>query len=340
GVQAKVYLFEGAGWSSVKSQALTIEPGVEKVYEVNFNASKLSLENIAAMYLKDMDVEENHAESSGIESCLITVEEIKFNGISVPLINNESKEAVNTKMQLDLPFINEWAVDVEMVTGFPPAGHRNIKDAVPGITLDETTNDVYIRFKTLPSSAAPSKTEAPAAKAVLDPSKKYNAYFGLQAADSWVFRNSYGNSSYGGETEQFKKGLFDTENAVTDDGHVPGKIIDAQFTKADIEAGKTFKVVCSDFNLNDKAVKSSALNVAMISTDIPFGLVEVTSAKLFFDGKQVNVTSNGEEIYAVDIDKSYVLITFLNIWQTSLKTFGYKMPEKEIRMEFTCKIKE
>ncbi|HOE07832.1 MAG TPA: glycoside hydrolase family 5 protein [Treponemataceae bacterium] len=340
GVQAKVYLFEGAGWSSVKSQTLTIEPGVEKVYEVNFNASKLSLENIAAMYLKDMEVEENHAESSGIESCLITVEEIKFNGISVPLVNNEAKEAVNAKKQLDLPFINEWAVDVEMVKGLSPSGHRNIKDAAVELILDEKTNDVYIRFKTLASSAAASGPEAPAEKAVLDPAKKYNAFFGLQAADSWVFRNSYGNSSYGGETIQFKKGLFDTENATADDGHVAGKITDAQFTRTDIEAGKTIKVVCTDFNLNDKAVTASALNVAMISTDIPFGLVEVTGAKLFFDGKQVNLSSSGQEIYAVDIDKSYVLITFINIWQTSLKTFGYKMPEKDITMEFTCKVKE
>ena len=152
-----------------------------------------------------------------------------------------------------------------------------------------------------------------------------------------VFRNSYGNSSYGGELFSLK-GLFDTENATADDGHVAGKITDAQFTRSDIEAGKTIKVVCTDFNLNDKAVTASALNVAMISTDIPFGLVEVTGAKLFFDGKQVNLSSSGQEIYAVDIDKSYVLITFINIWQTSLKTF-HKMPE-DITMEFTCKVKE
>ncbi len=340
GVQAKVYLFEGAGWSAVKSQTLMIEPGVERVYETRFNASKLSLENIAAMYLKDQEIEENHAESSDASSCLISLEEIRINGLILPLVNNEAKEAVNAKGQLDLPFINEWAFDAEMVRGFPSSGHRNIKDVLPAIKLDEQTNEVYIRFKTLPSSAEPAQEVVPAAKPVLDPGKEYHAFFGIQAADSWVFRNSYGNSSYGGNTEQFKNGLYDTENAVSADGHVNGLITDARFTRGDIESGKTITVACTDFSLDDKTVKASALNVAMISTDIPFDLVEVTGAKLFFDGKQVNLTSSGKEIYSVDLDKSYVLITFINIWQTSLKTFGYKMPEKTITMEFTCRVKE
>lgn len=255
GVQAKVYLFEGAGWSSVKSQSLIIEPGIEKVYEISFNASKLSLENIAAMYLKDQEVEENHAESSDLDSCLITVEEIRFNGNIVPLINNEAKEAVNAKKQLDLPFINEWAVDAELVKGFPSSGHRNIKDVLPSINLDEQINEVYIRFRTLPSTAKALSTITEVEKPVLDASKTYHAYLGIQAADSWVFRNSYGNSSYGGDTEQFKKGLYDTENAVTQDGHVPGNITDASFTKSDIENGKLIRVVCTDFNLNDTSVK-------------------------------------------------------------------------------------
>jgi hypothetical protein len=339
GVQTRVYLFESAGWSAVKSQTLTIEPGVEKVYEVNFNASKLSLENIAAMYLKDFDVEENQATTSDAESCLITVEEIRFNGTRVSLINNEVKEAVNTQKQLDLPFINQWNTSIEMVDGFPETGSRNIKDVISNIKLDEKINQVYIRFRTLDASAAPNPNATVKEEPVLDPNKTYGAYFGIQAAESWVFRNSYGNTSYGGETEQFKKGLFDTENAVSEDGHVPGVITDAKFTKADIEAGKTFKVTCTDFNFNDKTAIAPSFNVAMISTDIPYGLVEVTGAKLFFDGKQVNLTSSGEEIYAVDIDNSNVLITFINIWQSGIKTFGYKMPKNNITMEFTCKVK-
>lgn len=338
GVHAKVYLFEGAGWSSVKSDTVIIEPGIEKTYETRFNASKISLENIAAMYLKDQEIEENQGVSSDIDSCLITVEEIRFNGISVPLINNDEVEAVNEKHQLDLPFINEWALDKEMIKGFPSAGHRNINFIEKSILLDESTNEVYVRFKTIKSADA-SKEKVKVETPVLDPNVKYHAFFGIQAAESWVFRNSFGNSSYGGGTEEFTNGLFDTENSVGANGYVPAVIKDTEFTKKDIESGKTFTVSCTDFTLNDTVIVSPSLNLAMISTDIPYGLVEITSAKLFLDGKQVNLTSSGEEIYAVDIDNSNVLISFINIWQTSIKTFGYKMPVKDITMEFTCTVK-
>ena len=119
-----------------------------------------------------------------------------------------------------------------------------------------------------------------------------------------------------------------------------GTVTDAEITKADIEAGKTFTVTCTDFSLNDKFATAKALNMAMISTDIPFGLVEITDAKLFFDGKQVNVNGEGKDLFAVDIDKYSTLITFINIWQTSMKAFGYEIPTQSIKMEFTCTVKD
>jgi endoglucanase len=341
GVQAKLYLFEGLGWSAVKSAPIIIKAGTESEYEVSFNASSLCLNNIAAMYLKDVEVEENHATASTIASCPITVTEVIVNGVSIPLINNENVEAVNGKKQFDMPIINEWATQAEMIGGFPPSGHRNLGNAVPTLKIDKDKNLVTVKFKTLASGAAVGKAAAAAdpAKPQLDAAKTYHAYFGLQAADSWVFRNSYGNNSYGHGTKEFEGGLYDTENGILTDGHVQGKITDATITKADIEAKKTFTVTCTDFNLNDSKVKASALNCAMVSTDIPYGTVEVTDAKLYFDGKQVNLTAEGKSIFVTDMDNGYVLVTFLNIWQTTLKTFGYSMPTQSIKMELTLKLK-
>lgn len=339
GVQAKVYLFEGAGWSSVKSDPLFIKAGTEASYDVSFKASELVLKNIAAMYIKDVEVEENHAPTSKITSCSISVESITINGVPLPLVRNKDQEAVNGKGQFDLPFLNEWAVDKEMVDGLPASGHRDMTKVLPTAKIQKEGNVVRVVFKTVASAPKPASTLKVVAKPVMNPDTVYHAYLGIQAADSWVFRNSYGNGSYGGETEQFARGLFDTENALGEKGHVPGKITDTEITKKDVEARKTFKVTMVDFSLDDAAVKSSALNVAMISTDIPYGSVEVVSAKLFFDGKQVNLTSDGTEIFSTELDKSYLLVNFINIWQTSLKTFGYKMPTKNVSMELTLTLK-
>jgi hypothetical protein len=338
GIQARVYCFEGKGWSSVKSEPLVIKTGVEKEYQVRFNASKLVLTNIAALYLKDLEVEENHAAASAIDSCLISVQSISINGLSIPLLNNENIEAVNGKKQFDLPMINEWNPAVEMIGGFPPSGNRDIASAVKGLKLDEEKNEIAIKFRTLPAGgAAAASAKAAPPKPVLDPDKTYHAYFGIQAADSWVFRNSYGNGSYGGNSKEFKNGLFDTENGLSADGHAQGTITDADITKADIEAGKTFAVSCVDFNLADKSAKPAAFNVAMISTDIPFALIKVLDAKLYLDGAPVNV-KEGKGIFTVDSDNGFATINFINIWNKSLKTFGYSMPVREIKMEFTCSL--
>jgi len=336
GLQTRVYLFEGAGWSSVKSVPLFLPPGVDQVYEAKFTASELVLTNIAALYLKDVEVEENHAPQSQATSFPITVEAFSVNGILVPLVKNQAVEAVNGKKQLDLPLINEWAPTIEMVEGFPKSGHRDLTKVVPGLKLKPEGNEVVVRFHVLGTAAAGPVAEAP--KPAVDPKKTYHAYFGLQAADSWVFRNTLDASTYGGGTPEFEGGLFDTDKAKSADGRVPGKVVDAAFTKADLDAGKPIVVSCTAFDLSDKAVTPGALNLAMVSTDLPFGAVEITSAKLFLDGKQVNL-KDGQELFSVDIENFHVVINFINIWQTSVKTFGYAVPVKSIQMEFTAKVK-
>jgi Endoglucanase len=332
GVQVRVYLFEGAGWSAVKSEPLVVKAGEEGEYEAKFNASELVLRNIAALYIKDLEVEENHAAASEIASCSVTVESFSVNGVAVPLVNNEKVEAVNGKKQFDLPIINEWAPDIEMVAGFPKTGNRDLASVVKGLALDKDKNEIRVKFKTQGGAKAQAKIAAP--KPSLDQSATYHAFLGIQAADSWVFRNSYGNNSYGGDTKQFKDGLFDTENAKAADGHEPGTVVDAAVTKSDVEAGKTFVVSCTDFDFSDKYATPKAFNVAMISTDIPYGTVKVTGAKLFLDGVQVNL-KDGADLYAADIENKYLVVTFINIWNNSLKTFGYQMPAKEIRMELS-----
>ena len=139
--------------------------------------------------------------------------EVITNGTRIPLVNNEGIEAVNAKGQFDLPIINEWNSGIEMIDGFPSSGHRNLAMAIPGLAVQETGNEVVVKFRTLGPGAKAALAVAKKAKPTLDPAKAYHAYFGIQAADSWVFRNAWSNPSYGGDSKEFKNGLYDTENA-------------------------------------------------------------------------------------------------------------------------------
>jgi endoglucanase len=341
GVRARVYLFEGAGWSAVRSEPIFIKAGSAERFEVEFKASELVLRNAAAMYLKDLEVEENKAAASILGSCVVTVESIQINGVELPLARNKDVEAVNEKGQLDLPMINEWAVEKEMVVGLPPAGNRDLPKAIPALVVAAQGNTVRVVF-TANATADQRKIDAAAAaaaKPALDPAATYHAFLGIQAGDSWVFRNSYGSASYGAGTPEFEGGLFDTDNSVNAGGPVPGTIADAALTKADIEAGKTFKVSMVDFKLDDAKVKAASLNLAMISTDIPYGTVDVVAAKLFFDGKQVNLSGAGKDLFTVVMDKAYTMVSFINIWDAGVKAFGYAMPVKSVEMELTLALK-
>ncbi len=334
GVLAKLYCFEGLGWSNVQSKPFLVTSETAGSYEATLKASKLVLSNVAALYLKDIEAEENHAAASAVESCVITVDSVTVNGTRIPLVNNEGIEAVNAKGQFDLPILNEWNGGIEMIDGFPSAGHRNLSSAFPDLGLKETGNEVVVKFRTLGPGAKAALAAAKKAKPALDPAKAYHAFFGIQAADSWVFRNAWSNPSYGGDSKEFKNGLYDTENGFTADGRVQGTIADATFTKGDIEARKTFAVTCEDFSLADKAADPKALNVALVSTDLPFETVSVTDARLFLDGKEANLRG-GKPVFAAENDNGYLVVYFINIWNSGLKTFGYQIPKASVRMELT-----
>ena len=83
----------------------------------------------------------------------------------------------------------------------------------------------------------------------------------------------------------------------------------------------------SDFSLDDPANKATGLNLCFVSTDIPYGAVAVKSAKLFFDGKQVNLSPEGDELFTIMADKKYTLISFINVWDKG-KTFSYSLPKE------------
>jgi hypothetical protein len=337
GLNAKVYILEGASWTSARSEPVFIKAGKEGRYEFTVSASELVLRNVAAMYLKDMEIEENKAPDSILKSCVISVESISVNGFALPLFNNVDIEAVNDKGQLDRPFINEWNTAIEIVEGLPTSGHRDLAALFEGSKVQPEGNVVKIVLTAkaaLNVEKAAAAAEA-AAKPVLDDAATYHAFFGIQASDSWVFRNSYASDGYGFGTPEFTNGLFDTDNGGK---AIQGVVTDAALTKADIEAGKTFTVSLANFVLDDPVNKATGLNLAFVSTDIPFGAVAVKSAKLIFDGKQVNLSPEGEELFTLMADKKYTLISFINIWDKSVKTFQYSLPKESVVIEFTLSL--
>ena len=71
GLNAKVYLLEGANWSSARSEPAFIKAGAEGLYEFSLTASELMLRNVAAMYLKVSKSKRIRLPDSILASCII-----------------------------------------------------------------------------------------------------------------------------------------------------------------------------------------------------------------------------------------------------------------------------
>ncbi len=148
GITVKLYSIETVGWSTIKSDPIVIEKNNEKEYTATLTGTKFNFTHIGTLYFKDVELQENGATKSEIASCPITIESFTINGVNIPLVNNENLEAINGKGQFDLPILNEWAVNYEMIKGFPASGDRSFGQYDNGsIKLKKDGNTIVVKFK-------------------------------------------------------------------------------------------------------------------------------------------------------------------------------------------------
>ncbi len=220
---------------------------------------------------------------------------------------------------------------------------------------------------------APASVQKAAAAAAAD-AQTYNAYFGIQANESYVFRDAWYSSPYGLGSDAFDDGLYDTEDCKwnkPDDkepsawaGHVPADVTDA--LNIDLSSGeeKTVNISCvgsaengglldwGDLaTVHPNAASPAAFNLMFVSTDIPAGAAQVVNCVVKFDGVPMNVHGDdGQGLYVVESKEdssgaSWLEITLLNSWLLDDTTKepllkdneAYTMPEKSIEIELTLK---
>ena len=198
----------------------------------------------------------------------------------------------------------------------------------------------------------------------------YNLYFGVQTNTSWVFRNQWNDATYGGGSEAFEGGLFDTEDckwaqtasegsvtgyewtlAPEDNkgaGHVPAIVTDALNVDLSGEE-KTYTITCeadptvgyldwgdtgASHEGDDLAKHPNAFNTVFVSSNIPTEMVNVLDCKLYFDDQLVNQ----DGLFATQFDSTELGVDILNNWNEVLNpnnNAAYEMPKQSIKIEIT-----
>jgi len=154
--------------------------------------------------------------------------------------------------------------------------------------------------------------------------KTYHAYMGIQTNPTlWIFRNGYGDKTYGGTTKEFKTGLFSTTSKTSYAG---------KFTDVAIKKDGTYTVKLS----NPDFQSETRLSILMVSSNIPVSKkIKVTNVKVKIDGSTKKTFATA----VIDPEsKKYVKILCLNDWNTTVKDcFTYPFPMKSIEITFTIK---
>ncbi|MBP3611117.1 MAG: hypothetical protein J6J42_12380 [Lachnospiraceae bacterium] len=208
---------------------------------------------------------------------------------------------------------NEWGE--HFIPGELLAGHTNVEYTI-------TINKVY--------GVIEEVVEGP--KADLDGT--YNAYIGVQTADTWAFRNAWDDATYGKDSAENPDAFGQISIADATLGLVKK---DGVITDTVLAGNGTYTVSLKDFDFTsaDGAAAASALNLLFVSTDIPnSGEITLSNIKVDFDGKNVMEFSEG---FTDPDSKDWYKVLFINIWNKEL-TNTYNMagmiPAKDITITF------
>ncbi len=207
---------------------------------------------------------------------------------------------------------NEWGD--HYIAGDLLAGHTNIEYTI-------TINKIY--------GVVVEEVEGPK----VDKMGAYNAYIGVQTADSWAFRNAWDDATYGKDSVDNPDAFNQLSIAETDLGLVKknGTITDTAIT-----GNGTYTVSLKDFDfVNAAGTAATAMNLLFVSTDIPnSGEITISNAVVKFDGK---VVMEVEDCILNPDSKEWMNVIFINIWNKEV-TAAYPMdgvvPAQSIEITF------
>ena len=248
----------------------------------------------------------------------IDITEIKVNGepIAVGKGYTSSDNGVETRENIYNEWVSELPADARRADGdlegaSPVIVDKAAFDAVK--TVEITFNYIYGKPVVQDEAAPLTQEEADALK-----QNGFHAYFGVQGKDTYVFRNSWDEASYGLANAEFFGRLtgWDADNNAVDYG--------GAFTDADITGNGEYTV---SLTTGDMGMGTTAdYNMLFVSTDIPSALVK--DGFLTLEGVKVKFGSGATQEYTeIDTSGEYVAIKIIDVYnQAAAPAIAYTVP--------------
>ncbi len=227
-----------------------------------------------------------------------------------------SDNGVETRENIYNEWVSELPADARRADGdlegaSPVIVDKAAFDAVK--TVEITFNYIYGKPVVQDEAAPLTQEEADALK-----QNGFHAYFGVQGKDTYVFRNSWDEASYGLANAEFFGRLtgWDADNNAVDYG--------GAFTDADITGNGEYTV---SLTTGDMGMGTTAdYNMLFVSTDIPSALVK--DGFLTLEGVKVKFGSGATQEYTeIDTSGEYVAIKIIDVYnQAAAPAIAYTVP--------------
>ena len=235
----------------------------------------------------------------------IDVTEIKVNGepITIGKGYTSSDNGIETRENIYNEWVSELPADARRADG-------SLEGAAPVIVDKEAFaafKSIEVTFNFIYGKPIAKDEEAPLTQEEADALKQsgFNAYIGVQGKDTYVFRNSWDEASYGLANPEFFNRLtgWDADNNAVDYG---GTFVDAEI-KGDGEY--TVSLTTGDMGMGTTA----DYNMLFVSTNIPSKLVK--DGFLTIDNVKVKFGSGATQEYTeVDTTGENVAIKIIDTY--------------------------
>ena len=252
----------------------------------------------------------------------IDITEIKVNGeaIQVGKGYTSSDNGIETRENIYNEWVSELPKDARRADG-------NLEGASPVIVDKEafaSVKTVEITFNFIYGKPIVKDEKAPLTQEEADALKKdatFNAYIGVQGKDTYVFRNSWDEASYGRDSQEHPEFFgrltgWDADNNAVDYG---GSFADAQITG---NGEYSVSLTTGDMGMGD----TKDYNMLFVSTDIPSALVR--DGFLTIDQVKVKFGAGATQEYTeVNTDGEYVVIRIIDTYnQAAAPSIVYSVP--------------
>ena len=235
----------------------------------------------------------------------IDVTEIKVNGepITIGKGYTSSDNGIETRENIYNEWVSELPADARRADG-------DLEGAAPVIVDKEAFaafKSIEVTFNFIYGKPIAKDEEAPLTQEEADALKQngFNAYIGVQGKDTYVFRNSWDEASYGLENPEFFNRLtgWDADNNAVDYG--------GTFVDAEIKGDGEYTV---SFTTGDMGMGATAdYNMLFVSTNIPSKLVN--DGFLTIDNVKVKFGSGATQEYTeVDTSGENVAIKIIDTY--------------------------